>query len=555
MGPGGEQTMTTTWRSAVLLIVASAGLVSTPAGSTTYVMMTDAELLQQSQIIVLGRVVDRQTIEAEGVPSTDYLVEVSETLRGARRRQVVLRVAGGVGVDGVGLWIPGTPVFSPGERLLLFLNPGSDEAFRLSALGLSAFRVIEVGQRDIAIRPLEAEGLVRPSDPDADLRRKSHLPRDLEGFLAWLRGISPSTTVSGSESYLLERSNLPVGVSARFNLTLSPSDFPPFGCGPDLGGTPTRIRAFDSGKLFPVMAHEDGQPGIPGGGFSEIAIAMQLWNEGTPVSLAFAGTTDNDNGDVGFDGESVVLWEDPKGQVDGNIGGGSGILASTKIWFTCGIHPFASGLAHEIIGIDMITNDGLGLFLSSLPDPVTTFLEILAHEFGHALGIAHSCDDPAPSCSANSQLDDALMRPFVHNDGRGASLTADDRAAVDFLYPEVAVGVCVEDANTQCLNNGRFRVRVAFSTAQEGGLAIGQGLSPDTAYFTFFDPDNVELIVKVLDACAFANHFWVFAGGLTNVEVAITVTDTQTGISRVYNNALDAPFEPTQDTTAFATCP
>ena len=36
-------------------------------------------------------------------------------------------------------------------------------------------------------------------------------------------------------------------------------------------------------------------------------------------------------------------------------------------------------------------------------------------------------------------------------------------------------------------------------------------------------------MIKVLDACSFANRFWVFAGGLTDVETVLTVTDTRTG--------------------------
>lgn len=53
-------------------------------------------------------------------------------------------------------------------------------------------------------------------------------------------------------------------------------------------------------------------------------------------------------------------------------------------------------------------------------------------------------------------------------------------------------------------------------------------LTGDTGYFWFFNASNVELVVKVLDACHFG-RFWVFAGGLTNVDVDLTVTDTATG--------------------------
>jgi len=59
----------------------------------------------------------------------------------------------------------------------------------------------------------------------------------------------------------------------------------------------------------------------------------------------------------------------------------------------------------------------------------------------------------------------------------------------------------------------------------------------------------------VLNTCSFSNRFWVFAGGLTNVEVTMTVTDTRTGIPKVYMNPQGTPFRPIQDTEAFATCP
>ncbi|HVR28597.1 MAG TPA: hypothetical protein VMS86_03600, partial [Thermoanaerobaculia bacterium] len=81
-------------------------------------------------------------------------------------------------------------------------------------------------------------------------------------------------------------------------------------------------------------------------------------------------------------------------------------------------------------------------------------------------------------------------------------------------------------------------------------------LTDDTGAFWFFDSANVEILIKVLDACASAfDSFWVFAAGLTNVEVRLTVTDTETGMVKVYDNPLDQPFQPVQDTRAFATCP
>jgi hypothetical protein len=81
-------------------------------------------------------------------------------------------------------------------------------------------------------------------------------------------------------------------------------------------------------------------------------------------------------------------------------------------------------------------------------------------------------------------------------------------------------------------------------------------LTPDTGYFWFFRDTNVEMITKVINACGGASgRVWVFAGGLTNVEVRLRVTDTVSGGFKEYLNPLNTAFRPVQDTNAFATCP
>ncbi len=121
-----------------------------------------------------------------------------------------------------------------------------------------------------------------------------------------------------------------------------------------------------------------------------------------------------------------------------------------------------------------------------------------------------------------------------------------------------AATACTPSPTALCLAGGRFRVEATWKTAQ--GLS-GQGqavaLTQDTGYFWFFRSDNVEVITKVLNACSFPGspRFWTFAAGLTNVEVVLKVTDTQTGQVHEYENPLNRPFQPIQDTSAFATCP
>jgi hypothetical protein len=127
----------------------------------------------------------------------------------------------------------------------------------------------------------------------------------------------------------------------------------------------------------------------------------------------------------------------------------------------------------------------------------------------------------------------------------------------NFLQPVGSPSSCAPSATTLCLNGGRFAVSAAWRTGLgSSGAGQADGLTDDTGTFTFFNPDNVELTVKLLDACTPPfDRFWVFASGLTNVEVVLTVSDTETGRVRRYFNPMGKPFAPVQDTDAFATCP
>jgi len=116
--------------------------------------------------------------------------------------------------------------------------------------------------------------------------------------------------------------------------------------------------------------------------------------------------------------------------------------------------------------------------------------------------------------------------------------------------------LCTANTTTLCLNKGRFEVHVQWTTP-DGTTGAGQAVSltGDTGFFWFFSPDNVEMVVKVLNGCGYNSSYWTFAGGLTDVQVAMTVTDTQTGATRTYTNPQRTAFQPIQDTSAFASCP
>jgi len=115
--------------------------------------------------------------------------------------------------------------------------------------------------------------------------------------------------------------------------------------------------------------------------------------------------------------------------------------------------------------------------------------------------------------------------------------------------------VCTPNATTLCLSDNRFAVSVAWKSSDGQGQGQAVPLTADTGYFWFFQASNVEMVIKVLNACSFSSRIWVFAGGLTNVQVTMTVIDTKTGTVKTYVNPQNTAFQPIQDTGAFATCP
>jgi hypothetical protein len=123
---------------------------------------------------------------------------------------------------------------------------------------------------------------------------------------------------------------------------------------------------------------------------------------------------------------------------------------------------------------------------------------------------------------------------------------------------DAPVAPCVASSTTLCLNNSRFEVRTHWrsSTANGDATAVPLDFAPDSGLFYFFNPTNIEMLVKVLNACGDPfNHYWVFYAATTNVELTVTVVDTQTGKTQVYFNPLNTAAAPVQDTDAFATCP
>jgi hypothetical protein len=89
-------------------------------------------------------------------------------------------------------------------------------------------------------------------------------------------------------------------------------------------------------------------------------------------------------------------------------------------------------------------------------------------------------------------------------------------------------GPCLPTTTALCLQGDRFRVTATWETpAGDSGPARFSQLSHESGLFTFFEESNLEGSIKIIDGCSNNDFYWVFASGLTNLEVSIRVEDLE----------------------------
>ncbi|MCB1037030.1 MAG: hypothetical protein KDD47_24600, partial [Acidobacteria bacterium] len=316
-----------------LLLAAASDLFA-----ASYVPMRDEDLVDRTPLIAVAWV-DGASAAPTQRPATDYFLEVEEVLKGSLAgRHLVLRVPGGVRPDGLGLKIWGAPAFRPEERVLVFLVPGSEGTWVLSQLMLGAFFEVPAVGGSLALRDLSKAQAVprrgRNLDPELAVR-------DFDAFRTWIAARSLGRR-QAADYWRVDPQPI-AGLAAR------PEAFTLF----EDGGTGFNFRwpDFDLGNPVTFFAHQDGQPGLPGGGFLEFQEALAAWSavDCTLIDFRYGGTT-TASGGLSFPCDlpeppvctidslvNAIVFDDPNDNFD--LFGGpfsctaGGVLAAGGPWF------------------------------------------------------------------------------------------------------------------------------------------------------------------------------------------------------------------------------
>jgi len=125
--------------------------------------------------------------------------------------------------------------------------------------------------------------------------------------------------------------------------------------------------------------------------------------------------------------------------------------------------------------------------------------------------------------------------------------------------------VVVSEEDTLRLNaRHSFEVTLEARDPRTGNTGTGRAIPQNDVFGYFTIPILVptsgplvpEVFVKILDATAIGQNYWVFWGGLTDLDYTLRVTETSTGVTKEYHNPVTgSPSCLGADTSGFGGSP
>jgi hypothetical protein len=517
--------------------------------AATFVVPSDRAMVQRANAIVVATATNSYAqATPEGGIETVTAFTLEESLKGMPFGVQAFEVhEPGGELDGRVMAVPGTPQFTPGERLLLFLTRTPRGTWAATDLVLGAFHLLsDRAGRHVAVRE---ESDVIAWDANGQPHREPR--RATELFLQFVR--AEARGGKGDEDYFVPSEPLVRAPQRRVSATaVQALAFTATSYTSDAsGGRGARWTAFPG--AVNVFSGANGEPGAPGGGVTAVQIAIGSWDNdcASNVNYVYAGSdSTHTTGLAGPDGANTVLFERNLSQYgiapftcSGNSY--SGTLGIGGITGTSGTNTLGSETFFTTTEGDVEMNQGIAnctlLFNNGDWNSAVT------HEIGHTLGFRHSdqtrANNPSVPCSSDPSLEcssSAIMKSFIPT-GLNGALQAWDVNAVRAVYPGGSCSTCTPPAITSqppsptipagssvTLGVGatgtaplsyQWYVGTSGNTASPINGAVGSSLTVSPSSTTSY-------WVRVTNACGSAN----------STTATVTVVTPQPGARRVWGD-------------------
>jgi len=381
----------------VLIVATFFGLVTKQAQAGSLVKISDKNLVLSSDAIITGKVL---SIESRWNASktniyTDITIALNQTIKGdlGANTIVVEQLGGKIGDKQI--WFTGSPEFSVGEEVLLFLKANSEGVLHTAHMGMGKFSISQTS---------ENKTVFRPSLDKSKVYNAQEYLQNIKELVA----ANPQSTN---------------------NLKLVPTEYVP-GQGERLDNftlTNTRFFQPDNKGMVTFSLNSTAAP-VSSGAVTELNNAITAWNNsGSQLRLVNGGTT-NICG-IAADNQSVISFSRcDRDMMDPPMGGEGMISTVMVVVNTNNFRVINSTRFNQIMEADILYNNAFNSVLSASKD----LEELIAHDLGIAFGLDNSSTDPN---EINATLREAIMYFIPHLDKRGARLNTDDQSGVSQLYP------------------------------------------------------------------------------------------------------------------------